>query len=75
MYCRPTCNTSDWIKTFSNPYILAHSHPSGSLTPSISDIELTEKIKEAGKLLDIVVLDHLIVTSENYYSFADEELI
>ena len=52
--------------------IVCHNHPSGQLKPSESDIRLTQKLVEGGKLLDIAVLDHLIVTSEGYYSFADE---
>lgn len=52
--------------------ILAHNHPSGNTKPSQSDIDLTKKIKEGGKILEISVLDHIILTSENYYSFADE---
>ena len=55
--------------------VLAHNHPSGSLKPSRADEELTVKIKEAAKYFDIRVLDHLIVTSEGYYSFADEGLL
>jgi len=55
--------------------ILAHNHPSGNLKPSSADIDLTKKLKEAGKLLDIPVLDHLIVTTEGYYSFADDGMI
>jgi DNA repair protein RadC len=55
--------------------ILAHNHPSGGLNPSRADIDLTEKIKMAGKLLDIIVLDHLIITPEAYYSFADQGLL
>ncbi|MDZ4786934.1 MAG: JAB domain-containing protein [bacterium] len=55
--------------------IIAHNHPSGNLKPSTADIDLTKKLKEAGKLLDIPVLDHLIVTSEGYFSFADEGMI
>jgi DNA repair protein RadC len=55
--------------------VLAHNHPSGSLKPSKADEELTVKIKEAAKYFDIRVLDHLIVTSEGYYSFADEGLV
>lgn len=55
--------------------ILAHNHPSGSLKPSKADEELTQKIKGAGAFLDIKVLDHLIVSSEGYYSFADEGLL
>jgi len=55
--------------------IVAHNHPSGNLSPSQADIDLTRKIKEGGKLLDIQLLDHLIVTKTGYYSFADEGLI
>ena len=55
--------------------ILSHNHPSGSLRPSSADQELTKKIKQAGNLLDIRVLDHLIVTNEAYFSFADEGLM
>ena len=55
--------------------ILCHNHPSGSLKPSNADQELTTKIKEAAKFFDIKVLDHLIVSDEGYYSFADEGLI
>lgn len=55
--------------------VLCHNHPSGSLRPSRADEEITEKIKNAGKLLDIQVIDHLIVSDEGYYSFADEGLI
>lgn len=52
--------------------ILAHNHPSGNLKPSAADQELTRRIKEGGRLLEISMLDHLIVTPEAYYSFADE---
>jgi DNA repair protein RadC len=52
--------------------IAVHNHPSGHLQPSKSDIELTQKMVAAGKVLDIPVLDHLIVSSRGYYSFADE---
>ena len=55
--------------------ILCHNHPSGSLKPSRADQELTTKIKEAAKYFDIKVLDHLIVSEEGYYSFADEGLL
>ncbi len=55
--------------------ILCHNHPSGSLKPSRADEELTQKIKGAGAFLDIKVLDHLIISSEGYYSFADEGLL
>jgi DNA repair protein RadC len=55
--------------------ILCHNHPSGSLRPSRADEELTEKIKQAAKYFDIKVLDHLIVSEDGYYSFADEGLL
>lgn len=51
--------------------ILCHNHPSGQLRPSTEDIMLTRKLVEGGRFLDIVVQDHLIVTSSGYYSFAD----
>jgi DNA repair protein RadC len=52
--------------------ILCHNHPSGNLQPSQADQLLTHKIKEAARLFDISVLDHIIVSEEGYYSFADE---
>ncbi len=52
--------------------ILCHNHPSGNLKPSRQDEELTAKLKNAGDLIDIKVVDHLIVSDEGYYSFADE---
>jgi DNA repair protein RadC len=55
--------------------ILCHNHPSGSLKPSRADEELTQKIKEAARYFDIVVLDHLIVSENGYFSFADEGLL
>jgi DNA repair protein RadC len=55
--------------------ILSHNHPSGNLRPSRADEELTYKIREAAKLLDIKVMDHIIVSTEGYFSFADEGLL
>ena len=55
--------------------ILCHNHPSGSLKPSRADEELTLKIKEAARFFDIKVLDHVIVSSEGYFSFADEGIL
>jgi DNA repair protein RadC len=55
--------------------VLCHNHPSGNLKPSRQDEELTKKIKEAAKYLDIQVIDHLIVSEEGYYSFADEGIL
>jgi DNA repair protein RadC len=51
---------------------LCHNHPSGSMALSAADTEITQKVKAAGKVLDIIVYDHIIITSEGYYSFADE---
>lgn len=55
--------------------ILCHNHPSGSLKPSRADEQLTAKIKDAARLLDITVLDHIIVSEEGYFSFADEGIL
>ena len=55
--------------------ILCHNHPSGSLKPSRADEELTTKIKEAAKYFDIKVIDHIIVSEDGYYSFADEGIL
>jgi len=55
--------------------ILCHNHPSGNIEPSEADIRLTRKLKDAGDLLDIQVLDHLIIGENKYYSFADENMI
>jgi DNA repair protein RadC len=63
------------LKSNSCSIILAHSHPSGNLKPSKADEELTKKIKMGGKFLEISVLDHLIITIDGYYSFADEGLL
>jgi DNA repair protein RadC len=63
------------IKAGASGFIVAHNHPSGNLKPSQADIELTKKLREGGKYLEIQLLDHLIITTEGYYSFADEGLI
>jgi DNA repair protein RadC len=55
--------------------ILIHNHPSGNLNPSQADINLTKNLKEAGKFMEIPVLDHIIVSDNYYFSFADEGLI
>jgi DNA repair protein RadC len=60
------------IENFATSIMLCHNHPSGNITPSNEDIKLTQKIKEAGKLLDILVVDHIIIGDKNYYSFSDE---
>jgi DNA repair protein RadC len=63
------------IDCLSASIILVHNHPSGSLEPSSEDISITKKIAEAGKLMDIPVFDHLIVTGEGYTSFVEKRLI
>jgi DNA repair protein RadC len=60
------------IKSNASSIVLAHNHPSSNTKPSDADLLLTHKIKEAGKLLDIKVIDHIIVAIESYYSFADQ---
>jgi DNA repair protein RadC len=60
------------IKANASSFLVAHNHPSGNLSPSQADIDLTRKLRDGGKLLEIQLLDHLIVTVEGYYSFADE---
>ncbi len=59
------------LKCLASGMILVHNHPSGNLKPSEIDKELTKKISQAGKLFDITVLDHIIITSESYHSFVD----
>jgi len=56
-------------------FICSHNHPSGSTSPSAADKNLTKNLKEAGKVLDITMLDHIIVTSDSYKSFAELNLI
>jgi DNA repair protein RadC len=55
--------------------ILCHNHPSGNLKPSRADEELTKKIQQATKFFDIMLLDHIIVSTDGYFSFADEGMI
>lgn len=57
--------------------MISHNHPSGNLKPSKQDIELTQRIKQAGQIMDITLLDHIIVVPDDseYYSFADEGII
>ncbi len=63
------------LEELASGIIVAHNHPSGNLTASQSDIDLTRKLKEAGKVMEVQLLDHLIVAGKNYYSFADEGLL
>ena len=63
------------LESLASGIILAHNHPSGNLKPSNSDIRLTKKIVDAGKIMEVPVLDHIIVGDNDYFSFADEGLI
>ncbi len=63
------------VEYLASAIVLVHNHPSGNRTPSQADRDLTQKLKEAGKLLDIPVLDHLIFTETTYLSFADEGIL
>lgn len=63
------------IEYLASGIIVCHNHPSGNLNPSESDAKITRKIKEAGSLMDIQLLDHLIISEKDYYSFADNGLL
>lgn len=63
------------LENLASSMILVHNHPSGNMMPSQADKELTKKMKEAGKMLDIPVLDHVIFADRVYYSFADEGIL
>ncbi len=63
------------IETLATAMVAVHNHPSGNIKPSQADIELTRKIKDAGKLIEIILIDHLIIGEKKYYSFADEGMI
>ncbi|QEE49121.1 DNA repair protein [Flavobacterium alkalisoli] len=63
------------LKCSASGIVLIHNHPSGNLEPSDVDKQLTTKLKEACKLLDLVLLDHLIISKEGYYSFSDNDIL
>jgi DNA repair protein RadC len=63
------------LDQYASSVVLVHNHPSGNLKPSQADINLTTKMKEAGKLLEIPILDHIIFADTGYLSFADEGLL
>jgi DNA repair protein RadC len=63
------------IEYLASGIIVCHNHPSGNLNPSESDSKITQKIKEAGNLMDIQLLDHLIISDKDYYSFADNGVL
>lgn len=60
------------VDSLASGIIIAHNHPSGNLQPSQADIQITNKIQAIVKLLDSILLDHIILTKESYYSFSDE---
>jgi DNA repair protein RadC len=63
------------LKCLAKGLILAHNHPSGELQPSRADQEITTRLKDAARILDITLLEHLILTEDSYLSFADEGLL
>lgn len=63
------------IENLASAIVLCHNHPSGNLKPSEEDIRITKKLKEAGKLVDIAIIDHIIIAGNNFFSFADEGLL
>ncbi|MES2591081.1 MAG: DNA repair protein RadC [Bacteroidota bacterium] len=62
-------------ENYASSIIICHNHPSGNLKPSDADIKITKNIKEAGKIMEIPLLDHLIITENGFYSFGDEGMI
>lgn len=63
------------LKCLAKGLILAHNHPSGELQPSRADQEITERLKNAARILDVTLIEHLILTEDSYLSFADEGLL
>ncbi|HEX8514817.1 MAG TPA: DNA repair protein RadC [Bacteroidia bacterium] len=63
------------VESYASSIIICHNHPSGNLKPSEADIKITKNIKEAGKIMEIPLIDHLIITDGGYYSFADEGIL
>lgn len=63
------------LKTLASGIIIVHNHPSGNLSPSKADIDITQKLKSACDIMEILLLDHLIITKEDYFSFADDGLL
>ena len=63
------------IENLASSIVLCHNHPSGNLKPSEEDIRITKKLKDAGKLVDIAIIDHIIIAGNNFFSFADEGLL
>lgn len=66
---------SEALKCNASGIILAHNHPSGNLNPSDADLNLTKKLISGGQILEIQILDHIILTTESYFSFADKGIL
>ncbi len=73
--CDPVIVFQVCLSACAKGFIIAHNHPSGNLQPSQDDIELSRKLREGGKILGITLIDHIILTEENYLSMNDEGLI
>jgi DNA repair protein RadC len=63
------------VEQYASSIIICHNHPSGNIKPSEADIRITKNIKEAGKIMEVPLFDHIIVTDNGYYSFADEGIL
>ena len=63
------------LENLASSIILVHNHPSGTLSPSKMDVEITRKIKESGDLMDVVLLDHVIIAETGYYSFTEDGIL
>jgi DNA repair protein RadC len=63
------------LKCLASGFIIAHTHPSGELTPSKQDLDITIRLMDAGKLMDIQLVDHLVITKDSYLSMAEDDLI
>jgi len=72
---QPTIISEKAIDIYATALILCHNHPSGKLQASNADKLITSKLKQAGETLDIKVLDHIIITENAYFSFADENIL
>ncbi len=68
----PRIILKDAILHHASGIILAHNHPSGSIKPSLSDVQLTQKLQKAAELMDIEILDHIIIAGDNFYSFSED---
>jgi DNA repair protein RadC len=63
------------LKCLASGFIIAHTHPSGELSPSKQDLDITIRLMDAGKLMDIQLVDHLVITKDSYLSMAEDDLI